>query len=48
MKYGEKALDRGWPEIRQSLDQKWLDKLKNYRRKLTLESTTAIVKCEVD
>ena len=32
VKYGEKILERSWLEIRTSMNQKCLDKLKQYRR----------------
>ncbi|KAK2548491.1 hypothetical protein P5673_031272 [Acropora cervicornis] len=31
-KFGDKVLERSWPEIRTSINQKCLDKLKQYRR----------------
>lgn len=31
-KFGDKVLERSWPEIRTSMNQKCLDKLKQYRR----------------
>lgn len=31
-KFGDKVLERSWPDIRTSMNQKCLDKLKQYRR----------------
>ena len=31
-KFGDKVLERSWPEIRTSMNQKCMDKMKHYRR----------------
>ena len=39
IKYGEKVM-KNWPEIRQSLNQKCLDKQKQYRKKNEKKDTS--------
>ncbi|XP_031569742.1 uncharacterized protein LOC116304190 [Actinia tenebrosa] len=36
IRYGEKLLDKSWSEIRTSLNQKCLDKLKAFRKSVTV------------
>ena len=31
-KFGDKVLERSWPKIRTMMNQKWLEKMKQYRR----------------